>query len=71
MSFSAGLGGPPVSRRVDDEDEDGFMVADVQISTMDPFTMKEMTDPVKSNKCGHAFEKSSMMQVLKNKPTTK
>lgn len=71
--LSAGLGGGGNRRTVDGEDdgEDGLMVFDVQISTMDPITMREMTDPVKSSKCGHAYEKSSMLEILKNKPTTK
>jgi SUMO ligase MMS21 Smc5/6 complex component len=67
------LGGAANRHIVDDDDEDGedgLTVFDVQISTMDPFTMKEMIEPVKSNKCGHAYEKSSILGVLKNKNTT-
>jgi len=47
--------------------EDGLLVSEVQISSIDPISKMEMVDPCKSKNCGHTFEKSSILTLLKNK----
>ena len=46
------------------QDDDGEVVATETVSTIDPITRKEMTDPVKNTLCGHTYERNSIMQLI-------
>ena len=46
------------------QDDDGEVVATETVSTIDPITRKEMTDPVKNTLCGHTYERSSITQLI-------
>lgn len=36
-------------------------------SLVDPFTKRQMTDPVKNNQCGHSYERVTILAVLQKK----
>jgi hypothetical protein len=52
--------------KVDDSDDE-LAVADSDMLTLDPITKQTMTDPVRIKQCGHTFERSSIVSLLKNK----
>ena len=52
-------------------DAGGEIIATQIIHTIDPITRLEMKDPVKNTLCGHTYEKSSILQIIKKNPKTK
>ena len=53
------------------DDACGEIIATQIIHTIDPITRLEMKDPVKNTLCGHTYEKSSILQIIKKNPKTK
>lgn len=47
--------------------DDELAIVDAETLTVDPITKQRMTDPVCIKQCGHTFEKSSIMSLLKNR----
>ena len=54
----------------EDSDED-LQATQVTVSTKDPFTMKEMVDPVVNKLCGHSYERKSILDMIKRNGNTK
>jgi SUMO ligase MMS21 Smc5/6 complex component len=49
------------------EDDDACSImSSSHISTRDPITKQPMTDPVKNKKCGHTYEKKSILELMLN-----
>ena len=53
------------------QDDEGELIATEVVSTIDPITRKEMTDPVKNTLCGHTYERDSILQIIRKHPKTK
>ncbi|CAB3362103.1 Hypothetical predicted protein [Cloeon dipterum] len=49
-------------------EEDGLLMSDVHISTTCPISKQAMTDPYKSQKCGHTFDKNSIDSLMRLRP---
>lgn len=47
----------------DDDDSCSIMSTSV-VSTLDPITRKPMKDPVRNKKCGHTYERSSILELM-------
>ena len=52
-------------------DDGGDIIATEMVSTIDPITKKEMTDPVKNTLCGHTYERNSILQLIDKNQKTK
>jgi len=52
---------------VENGGDDELAITDNQVLTVDPITKQMMTDPVRIKQCGHTFERSSIMSLLKNR----
>lgn len=46
------------------QDDGGEITTTEMVSTIDPITRQEMTDPVKNTLCGHTYEKNSILQLI-------
>ncbi|KAK2722183.1 hypothetical protein QYM36_002664 [Artemia franciscana] len=44
------------------------VITEAIVSTFDPITKQPMVDPVKGAKCGHTYERSSIIELIKRKP---
>lgn len=44
--------------------QDGDVIFENFVSDVDPITKKVMVHPVKNKKCGHYYEKSSILEVI-------
>jgi hypothetical protein len=51
--------------------DDELRITGVEVLTVDPITKQTMTDPVRIKQCGHTFERSSIMSLLKNRRNIK
>ena len=48
-----------------DDDGEDIAVTSQAIQTIDPYTKREFVDPVKNVVCNHAYERSTIMELLK------
>ena len=48
-----------------DSDSDDPTVVMSQLPTVNPITKKQMTDPVRNNKCNHIYQKSTIHAMIK------
>lgn len=55
-------------KRVSEGDED-LLITQNTISTIDPISKVRMVDPVKNKNCGHHYEKSVVLQMIKRNPS--
>ena len=53
------------------QDDGGEIIATEMVSTMDPITRQEMTDPVRNTLCGHTYERNSILQLVSKNSKTK
>ena len=51
-----------------EEDVDGLACTAMTIQTIDPFTKREFSDPVKSTRCNHSYERATIEELIKTKP---
>ncbi|XP_047491925.1 E3 SUMO-protein ligase NSE2-like [Penaeus chinensis] len=50
----------------DNDNEDGdLIVTQQEVNLIDPISMKRMTDPVRNKICGHVYERSSVVNMIK------
>ncbi|XP_021924448.1 E3 SUMO-protein ligase NSE2-like isoform X2 [Zootermopsis nevadensis] len=47
--------------------DDELMIMGSEVLNVDPITKQMMTDPIRIKQCGHTFERSSIMSLLKNR----
>ena len=45
-------------------DEDGIMVTQNEVSFKCPYSGKRMVEPVTHNKCGHHYDKATVLKLL-------
>ncbi|XP_067012324.1 E3 SUMO-protein ligase NSE2 [Anabrus simplex] len=53
-----------------DEEEDVAITAS-EVNTIDPFTMKQMVDPVRNKLCGHVYDMTSITEIMHKKRSIK
>ncbi|XP_063597078.1 E3 SUMO-protein ligase NSE2-like [Penaeus indicus] len=50
----------------ENDNEDGdLIVTQQEVNLFDPISMKRMTDPVRNKVCGHVYERSSVVNMIK------
>lgn len=50
----------------ENDNEDGdLIVTQQEVNLIDPISMKRMTDPVRNKICGHVYERSSVVKMIK------
>ena len=50
------------------EDEDDLAVTGVTIQTIDPYSKREFSDPVKNVNCNHSYEKAIIYELMAKNP---
>ncbi|KAL0276843.1 UNVERIFIED_CONTAM: hypothetical protein PYX00_004321 [Menopon gallinae] len=55
----------------DKKDESEIRTVSESVNTIDPITKLPLTDPVKNSKCGHVYEKASILHMLSKKKQVK
>ena len=53
------------------QDDGGEIITTETVSTTDPITRKEMTNPIKNTLCGHTYERNSILQLISKNSKTK
>ncbi|XP_042870386.1 E3 SUMO-protein ligase NSE2-like [Penaeus japonicus] len=48
-----------------DEGDGDLIVTQQEVNLIDPISMKQMTDPVRNKICGHVYERSSVVNMIK------
>lgn len=49
------------------EQDDEIQATQEDINILDPFTKKEMINPVRHVPCGHVYEKTTILQLIKER----
>lgn len=64
LDFLALIGG-------DEDDDEEIRMVKTNRNVIDPISKQRMTDPVKNTECGHSYEKSVVLQLIKKNPRTR
>jgi len=68
---ASGRGGRDSDDEEGEDEDDGCSIMSTSVmSTLDPITRKPMSDPVRNKKCGHTYEKSSILELMKQGRST-
>jgi SUMO ligase MMS21 Smc5/6 complex component len=65
-----GQRGPAMATNDDNDDED-LTATQVEDTLLDPLTKRPLKDPVINRRCGHRYERGTMLDLLKTNPKTR